>query len=61
MEQTNEAIIKKERKQMTRRALWIYREDGTYNNNPISETYYKDYYREKIALKYNVRFVVIQL
>ena len=51
MEQTNETIIKKERKQMARRALWRYREDGSYNNGALSETYNRDYYREKGCIK----------
>ena len=46
MEQTNEPIIKKERK-----AAWRYNEDGTYNNKPVSESYFRDYYREKLAIK----------
>ena len=28
-----------------RTAIWRRAEDGKYNNNPISETYFKDYYR----------------
>ena len=35
-----------------RTSQWRYeREDGKYNNNPISPTYYKDYYHEKLAVK----------
>ena len=46
MEQTNGPIIKKERT-----AAWRYNEDGTYNNKPSSESYFIDYYREKLAIK----------
>jgi hypothetical protein len=28
---------------------WRRRPDGTYNNNPISPTYYNDYYHEKLT------------
>ena len=35
-----------------RTAMWRYeREDGKYNKNPVSTTYYKDYYHEKLAVK----------
>jgi hypothetical protein len=46
MEQTNENVIKKERKQIEKRAPWRWNEDGTYNSKPISESYFKDYYRK---------------
>ena len=39
-----------------RSALWRYREDGTYNNNPISESYYRDYYHEKLSMKKECEF-----
>ena len=39
-----------------RTAIWRRSEDGKYNNNPISETYFKDYYREKLAIKVQCRF-----
>jgi hypothetical protein len=48
MSDTIEEPIKKERE---KRAPWRYGEDGSYNNKPISETYFRDYYREKIACK----------
>ena len=48
MSENNESPIKQER---VKRALWRYSEDGTYNNKPTSETYFRDYYREKIAGK----------
>ena len=35
----------KTRNIMERRAPWRYREDGTYNNSLISESYYRDYYK----------------
>jgi formylmethanofuran dehydrogenase subunit E len=50
MSENNEEQIKKERER-EKRALWRYSGDGTYNNKPISETYFRDYYREKIACK----------
>ena len=51
MEQTNEPIIKKERKQMERKALWRWNEDGSYNHKPTSESYFRDYYREKCSIQ----------
>ena len=56
MEQTNEPIIKKERKQMERKALWRWNEDGTYNNKPTSESYFRDYYRRKASHHVNCSF-----
>jgi hypothetical protein len=41
----------KTRKIMERRAPWRYREDGTYNNNPLSGTYFRDYYHDKLSIK----------
>ena len=41
----------KTRKIMERRASWRYRDDGTYNNNPLSGTYFRDYYRDKLSIK----------
>ena len=35
-----------------RTAMWRYeREDGKYNNNPISPTYFNEYYHEKLSIK----------
>ena len=34
-----------------RYAMWRWNEDGTYNNGPSSQTYFKDYYHEKLAFK----------
>jgi len=48
MSDTIEEPIKKER---AKRAPWRYNEDGSYNNKPISKTYFRDYYHEKIACK----------
>ena len=48
MSENEEQQIKKEK---VRKAEWRYNEDGTYNNKPISNTYFRDYYREKIACK----------
>ena len=39
-----------------RTAIWRRSEDGKYNNNPLSETYYKDYYHEKLAIKVQCPF-----
>ena len=38
-------------KQKERKAAWRYNEDGTYNSKPISESYFRDYYREKLGIK----------
>ena len=51
MEQTNEPIIKKERK-----AAWRYNIDGTCNNKPSSESYFRDYYRRKASHHINCSF-----
>ena len=56
MEQTNEPIIKKERKQMARRAPWRWNEDGTYNHKPNSESYFRDYYRKNASHRVNCTF-----
>ena len=56
MEQTNEPIIKKERKQIERKALWRWNDDGTYNNKPISESYFRDYYRRTASHHINCSF-----
>jgi hypothetical protein len=37
-------------------AFWRYKEDGTYNNNPISESYYRDYCHEKLSMKKECEF-----
>ena len=40
-----------------RTAIWRYqREDGKYNNNPISPAYFRDYYREKLSMKTECKF-----
>ena len=31
-------------------ALWRYNEDGTYNNKPISESYFHDYHKAHLAI-----------
>ena len=56
MEQTNEPIIKKERTQIERQALWRWNEDGTYNNKPTSESYFRDYYRQNASHHINCSF-----
>jgi len=33
------------------RVPWRHKPDGTYDNNPISESYFKDYYRDKLSIK----------
>ena len=38
------------------RAVWRYRSDGTYNNKPLSESYFRDYYREKLSHKVECKF-----
>ena len=49
----DEQVLPEKPKQVRiKRALWRYNEDGTYNNNPISPTYYKDYYLERVKHLY---------
>ena len=31
------------------RTPWRHRPDGTYNNNPSSESYFRDYYHKNLA------------
>ena len=48
---SNEQPVKRPRGQ-PRTALWRYeRLDGKYNNNPISPTYFSEYYHEKLSIK----------
>ena len=47
-----QVITKKPRKVMERRAIWRYKPDGTYNNNPKSEAYFRDYYKEHLSAIY---------
>ena len=42
----------KTRKPMERRAIWRYNPDGTYNNNPKSEAYFRDYYKDHLRAIY---------
>ena len=56
MEQTNEPIIKKERKKVEKTALWRYNEDGSYNSKPIAESYFRDYYRKNATHHVNCCF-----
>ena len=37
-------------------AFWRYREDGTYDNKPLSESYFRDYYREKLSHKSECKY-----
>ena len=37
-------------------AVWRYRDDGTYDKNPLSPTYYKDYYNAKLSYKVECEF-----
>ena len=50
---SEEQVLPEKPKQVRiKRALWRYqREDGKYNNNPISPTYYNEYYHEKLSIK----------
>ena len=44
---SNEQQVKRPRGK-PRTALWRYdRPDGKYNDNPISPSYFRDYYKEK--------------
>ena len=36
----------------TKRAIWRYNDDGTYNNNPLSEAYFRNYYKERLSTIY---------
>ena len=42
----------KTRKPTERKALWRYGEDGKYNNKPLSEAYFRDYYKEHLSAVY---------
>ena len=42
----------KTRKQIERKALWRWGEDGKYNNKPVSESYFRDYYKEHLQAIY---------
>ena len=44
-------VMTKPKQVRTKRAIWRYGEDETYNNKPISETYFRDYYHEKLSMK----------
>ena len=35
-----------------RTAIWRRTEDGKYNNNPLSEAYFRDYYKEHLRAIY---------
>ena len=43
-------VVVKPKQVRTKRAIWRYGEDGTYNNNPLSEAYFKDYHK-KLGIK----------
>ena len=45
-------VVVKPKQVRTKRAIWRYNDDGTYNKNPLSETYYKDYYLERVKHVY---------
>ena len=45
-------VVVKPKQVRIKRAIWRYNEDGTYNKNPLSETYYKDYYVERVKHVY---------
>jgi len=40
------------------RTPWRYRPDGTYNNNPSSESYFRDYYHKNYRVFQFVHFVI---
>jgi hypothetical protein len=46
-----ETVMTKPKQVRIKRAIWRYGEDDTYNNKPISETYFRDYYHEKLSMK----------
>ena len=53
MEQTNEPIKKKT---IENTARGRYNKDGTYNHKPISESYFRDYYRNTASYHINCSF-----
>ena len=42
----------KVRKPTEKRALWRYSEDGKYNNKPLSEAYFRNYYGDHLKSIY---------
>ena len=51
-----EKVMTKPKQVRAKRAIWRYGEDETYNNKPISESYFRDYYHEKISMKTECKF-----
>jgi hypothetical protein len=35
----------------TKRAIWRYNDDGTYDKKPLVENYFNDYYHKKLGIK----------
>ena len=53
---SNEQQVKRPRGK-PRTALWRYdRPDGKYNDNAISPSYFRDYYKEKLSMKIECKF-----
>ena len=46
-----QALVQKPKQVRIKRAIWRYSDDGKYNKNPLSETYYNEYYHEKLSIK----------
>ena len=55
-------LVEKPKQIRIKRAIWRYNEDGTYNIKPLDETYFNNYYHEKLGVKvecpYCKKFVV---
>ena len=45
-------VVVKPKQVRTKRAIWRYNEDGTYDKKPLADTYFKDYYGEHLRAIY---------
>ena len=45
-------VVVKPKQVRTKRAIWRYNEDGTYDKKPLAETYHKTYYLEHVKHVY---------
>ena len=45
-------VVVKPKQVRTKRAIWRYGDDGNNNNNPLSEAYFRDYYKEHLRAIY---------
>ena len=44
-------VVVKPKQVRTKRAIWRYNDDGTYDKKPLTETYFNDYYHKKLGIK----------